>query len=131
MKKCTKCQKELNELTAYKRNDSKCGLTSKCRSCLNKECTETQVQRKRAAINSKGGQCYDCKQIFPYPVFEFHHLDPSQKDLDWSKMRIVNKKRLESELAKCVLLCANCHRIRHYELSLVGRKGIEPFYTGL
>src|ERR1700722_18823321 len=46
---------------------------------------------------------------------DFHHKDPEQKDLavaeavrnGWSI------KRLKTEIAKCAVLCANCHRKVH------------------
>lgn len=46
---------------------------------------------------------------------EFHHKDPEQKDLaiaeavhnGWSI------ERLKTEIAKCAVLCANCHRKVH------------------
>lgn len=48
---------------------------------------------------------------------EFHHKDPSKKEVTLS--RAVNNgwsiERMEKEIAKCVVLCANCHRKLHYE----------------
>jgi hypothetical protein len=48
---------------------------------------------------------------------QFHHIDPSKKDMDlanviangWSKARILG------EIAKCRVLCANCHLKHHWE----------------
>ena len=62
-----------------------------------------------------GGRCADCGLTLAashYAVFEFHHLDPSRKDADWSELRLQGKAKIQAELAKCVLLCANCHRVR-------------------
>lgn len=70
------------------------------------------------AIEFLGGSCSDCGirfPEFPYPVFEFHHLDPTEKEMSWTKLRLRSKEHREKELSKCVLLCANCHRVRHYE----------------
>jgi hypothetical protein len=71
------------------------------------------IQRKHDAIKKLGDQCADCKQTYPYQVYDFHHLDPKKKDFSWTKMRLQTQTVLDNELAKCVLLCANCHRIRH------------------
>ena len=67
------------------------------------------------AIEYKGSKCHDCEVSFEYPaVYEFHHTAPEHKDFAfgakgysqaWSKVQL--------ELDKCVMLCANCHRIRH------------------
>lgn len=69
-------------------------------------------QRKAEAIQMMGGKCADCDGIFHPAAFDFHHLDPSDKEtvirFSWSW------DRLKEELQKCILLCANCHRIRHH-----------------
>jgi hypothetical protein len=66
-----------------------------------------------------GGKCTDCGGVFPLACFDFHHLDPSTKDFDPCRGLTKSKAKLFAELEKCVLLCANCHRIRHstYETS--------------
>lgn len=114
MKTCPKCQLHLEEADFYKKTETKT-LTS-CKKCFNIMCGERWVNRKKAAILSKGGSCEDCKQTFPYQVYDFHHLDPAQKEFQWSRMRERTIASIKNELAKCVLLCANCHRIRHIEL---------------
>lgn len=114
-KECTKCKLTKDVLEFYEQNDRKNGY-SMCKSCFNKYCSERWIKRKIEAINLKGGCCEDCKLSIEnshYSVFEFHHLDPKEKDMDWKKMRSVSRKTLNKELDKCVLLCANCHRIRH------------------
>jgi len=73
--------------------------------------------RKLALLEAKGGmRCIRCSYDKPIPdVYEFHHRDPTQKDPSWGKM-IKNNHRLEvllSEIEKCDLLCANCHREVH------------------
>jgi len=112
MKTCSACNKSLNEDQFYRRNSTR--LQSKCKDCFNDYCTNRWRLRKEMAVEYKGGQCEDCKTSYPMPVFEFHHLDPSQKEFTWTKMRLVSDAKLYKELDKCALLCANCHRIRHY-----------------
>lgn len=70
--------------------------------------------RKQEIIDKFGGKCLDCGGIFPSAVYDFHHLDPNEKEYNPSYMAKMNPKRAEEELKKCVLLCANCHRVRHY-----------------
>lgn len=48
-------------------------------------------------------------------VLEFHHRDPSQKERAVTEMMHSSWKRIMEEVAKCDVLCANCHRILHYE----------------
>lgn len=55
--------------------------------------------------------CSRCPENDPV-CLDFHHCDPSLKEVNianaihsgWSKARI------EAEIAKCEVLCANCHR---------------------
>ena len=45
---------------------------------------------------------------------EFHHRDPTQKDINVSAfVRRWSIERLSVEIAKCDVLCANCHRKHH------------------
>lgn len=54
---------------------------------------------------------------FSHPAaLQFHHTDPSTKEVavgavagSWSL------KRLQKEIDKCEVLCANCHAIEHYK----------------
>jgi hypothetical protein len=46
---------------------------------------------------------------------DFHHRDPSQKEFVLSDManRGQSIKVIEKEIAKCIVLCSNCHRKLH------------------
>lgn len=72
------------------------------------------IEKKQRAVDYLGGKCNDCGGTFPLPVYDFHHLDPNEKEHNLGD--IIRRKSfstVEKELSKCVLLCANCHRIRH------------------
>jgi len=61
---------------------------------------------------------------FSHPAaLAFHHKDGSDKVMDVSVMAgRGSKKKLEEEIAKCEVLCHNCHAIHHYE----EKHGVEP-----
>ena len=127
MKVCNNCGESL-PLSAFPPNKQcKGGVTGTCRECIrlkrkvwyaaNKErrqdvANERNRKRKEAAVQMFGGVCLDCKQSYPNCVFEFHHTDPSQKDINPSKA--FSSIKWKDELEKCVMLCANCHRVRHF-----------------
>lgn len=49
-------------------------------------------------------------------ALDFHHVDPKEKEYDVNRLISNGQfKKAEEELKKCVVLCANCHRIHHYE----------------
>lgn len=115
-KKCAKCKELKNTNEFYKQKTHKYGVMSYCKNCFNRNVQNRWVERKKQAINDMGGCCKDCGLKLKdshYSVFEFHHINPSEKDSDWSKLRLKSKTAIQKELSKCVLLCANCHRIRH------------------
>ncbi|WP_053947282.1 homing endonuclease associated repeat-containing protein [Halolamina sediminis] len=61
---------------------------------------------------SKG--CARCGESDP-DVLDFHHQDTDRKDEKVSRLVLqeVSKERLRSEIEKCEVLCANCHRREH------------------
>lgn len=47
-------------------------------------------------------------------VFDFHHKDESNKEFQiGTNLYQKSMKSLTSEVKKCALICANCHRIHH------------------
>ena len=80
---------------------------------------EQRRQRSREYIWSikERSNCKNCDECHP-ATLDFHHRDPTKKNIEASKM-IANKysnARIDKELEKCDILCANCHRKLHFEL---------------
>ena len=77
------------------------------------------VQRRREkvrlmAVGYKGGRCQVCGYDRCIEALGFHHLDPTQKDFGISKKGYTRSwEKVKAEIAKCILLCANCHREIH------------------
>lgn len=46
---------------------------------------------------------------------DYHHLDPKKKDMEIGTMlrSLRSRERILEEYAKCISLCANCHRKFH------------------
>lgn len=72
-------------------------------------------ERKLKAIAYLGGVCSKCGGSFHPACFEFHHPVEEEKIKDPSKLLSHSWEVLVTELDKCVLLCANCHRIEHHK----------------
>ncbi len=88
------------------------------RKCRNKY----HVDRRRKmlkikALEYKGKKCGICGYSKCIAALEFHHLDPSQKEFQIGAGNTMSWSRLEAELDKCTLLCANCHREVHARVS--------------
>jgi hypothetical protein len=57
--------------------------------------------------------CADCRQTFPPIVMQWDHLPGSNKLGDLGTLwRCHNRRRVLEEIAKCELVCANCHALR-------------------
>ena len=61
-------------------------------------------------------RCERCGETAP-ECLHFHHRDPAEKDLELSLAigRGWAKERILAEVAKCEVLCANCHMKHHWE----------------
>jgi hypothetical protein len=61
--------------------------------------------------------CVDCGEQHP-ATLQFHHLHAQDKAFTIGEA--VNKgfslDRIKKEISKCIVLCANCHFIRHYNM---------------
>lgn len=60
--------------------------------------------------------CRDCGRWYPYYVMQHDHVSG---DKDFSVGRMVRTMRVgftraQAEIAKCELVCANCHAVRSY-----------------
>jgi hypothetical protein len=111
---CNACKSFLSLDSFSTRSDRPKGRAGYCRQCSADAQQEIRQRYKQEAILYKGNQCVDCHLSFAPYIYDFHHLDPAQKDLSWTNMSRRSLDRNKTELDKCVLLCANCHRDRHH-----------------
>lgn len=115
-KQCTDCKEVKTISKFYLSKTHAQGVMCYCKTCFNKRAIRRWIQRKKEAIEYKGSSCERCGlhiSMAHYSVFEFHHADRTQKEVDWSKLRLKSMVSIKKELDKCQLLCANCHRIVH------------------
>ncbi len=60
----------------------------------------------------KAAPCVDCGGRFPAVAMDFDHISGT-KLIGISELRHYNSlARLQRELEKCEVVCANCHRVR-------------------
>lgn len=73
------------------------------------------IDKLRTWVNlQKQRPCTDCKGTFNPWVMDFDHLEGKKKVAGISQLvqQAKSKKVIEEEMAKCELVCANCHRER-------------------
>lgn len=134
-KTCSSCKVSKPTTSFHRDKKGKMGLAYYCKECANTKARghhrarakdEAWVIKRRKTVSQKskasklraieylGGKCFDCGGIFPHYVYDFHHLDGSTKLDNPSRFLRGDWDSAVPELDKCVLLCANCHRGRHF-----------------
>lgn len=59
-------------------------------------------------------KCEECSENHP-ACLEFHHINSKDKKFSVGRIKdFMSWKLLKAEIAKCRVLCANCHRKEHY-----------------
>lgn len=83
--------------------------------------TEAQLKANRdwsdrnqlVVIRAKSVPCADCGRVYPFYVMEFDHVR-GEKAFNIGGAK-VSRKRLLDEIAKCDVVCSNCHRERTWK----------------
>ena len=85
---------------------------------------ESKVKRghrlKVKVIYILGNKCDDCGLSYNGQnacIFQVHHRDPKKKKFVVNTRTLINYAWIKvlTELNKCILLCANCHFVKHNE----------------
>lgn len=132
MKLCSKCKVESDDFAKNVR--AKDGLQRYCRPChrqydRNRWATSTEYRAQRVAKSALARKemvqkiqdlkaetgCTDCG-IIDRRVLDFDHIG-SDKIADVSELirRGHAWPKISAEIAKCEVVCSNCHRIRTWE----------------
>lgn len=126
---CSTCKK-IKCLDEFDKNkECSQGRTRQCKKCKavktrkwysdnrarrQEESNQRNQKRRDECIDILGGKCQMCNKEYPRCCYDFHHIDPKTK-VDAISNLLRRPSLLYEELKKCILLCANCHRIRHFE----------------
>lgn len=126
-KQCNKCD-QWKDLALFHPNKTCVGqVTGTCRLCNQtrkrdwyaaNKARRQQLANARNAVSKQywidyfGDKCADCDQSFETCVYDFHHV--GGKDVNPSKALSWKFERQVQEMMKCIMLCVNCHRLRHF-----------------
>lgn len=78
---------------------------------------QARARNRQFLAEIKSNPCTRCGEEYHPAAMEFHHLDPKDKTAavatlaGWGRSLDI----LKTEIAKCILLCANCHKIVTWE----------------
>lgn len=76
---------------------------------------EWRAKRRAALAKFKDVPCADCGGRFPHYAMDFDHKDEEKLFKIASRVNNVSWESILTEIAKCDVVCANCHRIRSYK----------------
>lgn len=125
-KKCTGCDRILPLEQFFSNGYLPSGrrkFKSKCKDCSTLESAGNfhgHISTYLQSVDKKYA-CEECGASGPPGFLDFHHKDPSTKDFTISEVyRNIGVSRFEQlvvpELEKCMLLCPNCHRLKHINI---------------
>ena len=97
----------------------------KIKSAEHYEANKERIKLKTAATKKAGRakwaefktglHCWKCKQCHP-ATLDFHHVNPQEKEYNVHMLISSGMfTKAYEEIKKCVVLCANCHPIHHYD----------------
>lgn len=142
MKTCFKCKESKNFEEFSNNKSKKDGKNPCCRPCQknymakhyieNKEYyfknSKLQKQKIKDTINEikNSSQCIVCGEDHP-ATLDFHHFEDNKEFCIGEGIRHGFEKT-KSEIKKCVILCSNCHRKKHWderqELKSINNKSV-------
>lgn len=129
-KQCAKCKNQLPLTDFYKNSKGNDGHQSWCKKCAkdnriqrykdNREQEvarnkEWEINRKEWLASLKDKPCTDCGQKFHFSSMQWDHLPEYEKKHNIGHMTKMSKERILKEIAKCELVCANCHAYRTWQ----------------
>lgn len=72
-----------------------------------------RVRNRAIVAEAKRVPCADCGQVLHPCQMDFDHTeDNKEADVCWLANQPASEKKLRAEMAKCEVVCANCHRLR-------------------
>jgi len=133
MRKCSKCCKTKKNSEFFFKNKKKGILHSYCKDCKRELDRKSYLEnyngrKEKIRLNSrkqmirakkfvqdfkKANPCVQCGEKRWY-VLDFHHKGGKENEIPVLVRRGVSLRKLKTEMKKCEILCANCHRELHY-----------------
>jgi hypothetical protein len=110
---CVDCSKSLDISSFYNRSGRDDEHYMTCKACWNYKRHLRQKANKQKAVDHLGGSCVICGYDSHLGSLHFHHVDPSEKEYDFSSGRSLSFEKVKAELEKCILVCGNCHSEIH------------------
>lgn len=135
MKLCSVCG-EVKPLSEFHKNKGrKSGVNSRCKPCraivdharyeakvsrtVPRHPQQSERSRKAWLVSLKAGKpCTDCGRVLPHQVMQWDHRPGTEKLGEISgAFKTRTREEILAEIAKCDLVCTNCHSMRTFSRS--------------
>jgi hypothetical protein len=73
------------------------------------------MKRRELVRQMKSRACADCGIQYPFYVMDFDHREGERKEYELNRIDRMTIRAILSEIKKCDVVCANCHRVRTYK----------------
>lgn len=83
--------------------------------------SKRELYREIAALK-EASPCTDCGNYYPFYVMQFDHVGDDKVLSVNHMLRKKGRPSVMAEIAKCELVCANCHAIRTWKRTTKARK---------
>lgn len=84
------------------------------------------AMRKHVRTRKSESPCMDCGQWYPYFLMDWDHRPDEKKTRNISHINEFSSiEDLDSEIAKCDLVCSNCHRMRTWQRLVTGGNQVD------
>lgn len=82
-----------------------------------------RLRIRKVVVAAKSKPCSDCSIQYPWFVMDFDHVRGQKKfNLSMTTSRQRSLRSVLDEIAKCDVVCANCHRIRTFTRSAMAER---------
>ena len=115
--RCSKCQRDLpvDDFSRDRRQQSRGGRRYTCRECSSDYACGIRGRNRKLIREAKDVPCMDCGVWYPYHIMQFDHRDPDKKDFTLGGYSARALQKVKDEIAKCDIVCSNCHADRSYK----------------
>ena len=117
--RCTKCQRDLpvDDFSRSRKNRFRGGRHYSCRECDSNRSYLLLKRNRQLVLEAKDVPCMDCGVRYPFWIMQFDHVR-GEKLFDLSQASGRAEQKVKDEIAKCDIVCSNCHDDRTYKRDL-------------
>lgn len=121
-KYCYNCKKNLSAENFNKNSRRKSGLSDECKSCRSIKSTIKREERRIILNEIKSeNPCTDCGKFYHPVAMQFDHVRGEKLfNVGWAISTEMHWDRILNEMAKCDIVCANCHSVRTWVVETRG-----------